>query len=329
MKTNVLITIDTEHSMGGYFDDQSRKPVPAGRIIWCRIGEKEYGINLIMDILDRYAFKGVFFVEVESRFYFGDQAIAEIIDHIQNRGHEVQLHTHPNYRTFKEKKTTRDDFRRYSRDEQTQIISEARQFMRENGVGNILAHRCGGFYSNQDTLAALQANGIRYSSNYNLAYPNCDYIQTLPLINDIHALNGGYEVPVTSYQEPEIRKKWNSLQLSAASYAEMTSVLDYAERHNTQVLTFLTHSFEFVRARDRQYQSVRPLHFLIRRFENFCRYLADNSDRFQVVTFTALDQLIMANPPQTKPNEVQFYKSTFLQTALRYLENAKGKIYLC
>ena len=326
MKTNVLITIDTEHSMGGYFADHANRPVPAERIVYCRIGEKEYGINLIMDILERFGLKGVFFVEVEARFHFGNQAILNIIRHIKSRGHEVQLHTHPNFRTFKKGKPARDDFRQYPLSEQKLIIAEALQFLSDNGVENILAHRSGSFYSNQATLEAQRACGIKYSSNYNLAFPNCDYINTLPLINDIYAVNNIYELPVTNFQEPEIRKKWNSLQLSASSYPEMRSVLDHAQQAGIRVITFISHSFEFVKTRNLQYLSVKPLNFLIKRFENFCRYLSENSNRFRAVTFSDLDRLVGQNPAMSEKRETVFYKSTFMQTASRYLENAQARL---
>jgi len=326
MKTNILITIDTEHSMGGYFADPENLPVTAERIIWCRIGDKEYGINLIMDILDHFGFKAVFFVEVEARFHFGDKGIADIIAHIRNRGHDVQLHTHPNYRTFKEGRKMPDDFRRYTLDDQKKIIDEALTFMNGIGVKNILAHRSGGFYSNHDTLEAQRACGIKYSSNYNLAFPNCTYIDTLPQINDIYALDGLYELPVTNYQEPEIRKKWNSMQLSAASFSEMKSVLEFSHKNQVRVITFITHSFEFVKTADDQYQTVRQLPFLIKRFENFCRYLYENRGRFQVLTFSELEQEVKENPALSENREPVFYKSTLLQTGLRYLENARARI---
>jgi hypothetical protein len=326
-KSNILITIDTEHSIGGHFADSTKKPVPAERIIFCRRGEREYGINLIMDILDQYGLKGVFFVEVEARFYFGDAEILKTIDHIRSRGHEIQLHTHPNFRTFKEGKRTADDFRKYPLSEQTKILQEALQFLAANDIENILAHRCGGFYSNNVTLSAQRACGIKYSSNYNLAFPNCDYTKTLPTINDLFAINSIFEVPVTNFREIDIRKRWNSLQLSASSFSEIKSVLDYSQQMETRLITFITHSFEFVKAKDSQYFSIKPLKFLIKRFENFCRYISDNNDRFSVVTFGQLDKLLQSNPKMSEKRQPFFYKSSIVQTAFRYLENAQTKLY--
>ena len=57
LKSHVLITIDTEFSIGGYFHDKKHKPVPADRIIYCKIAGKEYGINFIMDILEMFTRK--------------------------------------------------------------------------------------------------------------------------------------------------------------------------------------------------------------------------------------------------------------------------------
>ena len=94
-RTSVLITIDTEFSLGGYLANPDNKPVPADKCIYCRIGESVYGISFIMDILETNGLKGVFFLESESRFYFGEDVLVNIMAQIQQRGHEVQLHIHP------------------------------------------------------------------------------------------------------------------------------------------------------------------------------------------------------------------------------------------
>lgn len=63
MKTNVYFTVDTEASMGGALDHAKRRPVPALRHVFCRIGDQEYGIPLIVRLLRRHGFQGTFFVE--------------------------------------------------------------------------------------------------------------------------------------------------------------------------------------------------------------------------------------------------------------------------
>ncbi len=321
LKTNVLLTIDVEFSIGGHFQFPTNKPVPADRIIYCKINGKEYGINLIMDILDDYGMKGIFFVETESRFYFGESVVADIANHIQSRGHEVQLHTHPNFRTFIDGKVKLDDMRKYSLSEQTQIINDGRTFLQTHGINNISAHRSGGFHSNQDTIEAQVNSGLKFSSNYNIAYPNCSYIERYPCRNDIFQVDKIIEVPVTCYKEFKMHKEWNCFQLSAASFSEIKEALNFYHDNGTQVITFLTHSFEFVEKGNVQYANSRPLKYLIKRFSNICNYLEKNQDKFEVVTFADLEKNMDSEQFEFCQSTSAYCKSSFVDTSFRYLEN--------
>ena len=319
--TRVLITIDTEFSIGGYFANQSLKPVPADRHIYCKISGKDYGINLIMDILEKYGLKGVFFLETEARHYFGEEEIISIAKHIQDRGNEIQLHTHPNYRSFTEGRRVSDDMRRFPCEGQAKIIRESLEFLCSYGFRDILAYRSGGFYSNLDTIKALENSGVRYSANYNLANPNCSYIEKYPLRNDIFRIGDVFEVPVTCFKELQIRKEWNSFQLSALSFDEFKCALEFYRRIGTNVVCLLTHSFEFVRAYDIQFSKMIPNKVFINRFDNICRYLADNDGEYKVINYEELDQLVNNNGIVVKEKLDDFYKSPFLKTSRRYFEN--------
>ena len=317
-KTNVLITIDTEFSLGGYFKNPANKPVPADKIIFCKLNGKEYGINLIMDILDCYGLTGVFFLEVESRFYFGEKEILRIFEVITNRGHEVQLHIHPTYRSFIHNQKQPDDMRCYSFNQQESFIAEALDFLDKNKMPKISAYRSGGFYSNTDTLKAVQNNNLSFCSNYNLSFPNCDYIKEYPSKNDAFLINRLLELPVTCFKEPPLRKEWNSFQLSAASTLEIINALNFYHKKNVRFITYITHSFEFIKAFDYQYNVIKPLSFLIKRFESICHFLADNSHKFEVTTFSSLTNIFSHNQD---PGDTYFYKSPISHTAMRYFEN--------
>jgi len=97
---NVFITVDTEHSIGGAFMRKDARPVGNDRRVWGRIGTKVYGIPLIMDIADSFGLKLTFFVEVLNKYFFGENESREVCEYILKRGHDVQLHLHPNYLNF-------------------------------------------------------------------------------------------------------------------------------------------------------------------------------------------------------------------------------------
>jgi len=319
-RTSVLITIDTEFSFGGYLANPQNKPVPADKIIYCRIGESEYGINFIMDVLETNGLKGVFFIESESRFYFGEELLVEIIDHVKKRGHEVQLHIHPAWRTFISREEVSDDLRKYSLDEQTKIIYEAMEFFDKNCPQKISAFRSGSFFSNLDTVTAADKNNLRYVSNYNISHPNCDYINRYENQNDVFELEGGlFEFPLTNYREFPLRKPYNGFQISAASFSEMKKALCFYHSSNMQFCTFLTHSFEFTHRSDYQYSHMTPANAVIRRFQHLCEFLGQNIDRFQVIGFNDIDTIDSSNSRHV------FYKSGVVKTVSRYLENLSDR----
>ncbi|PQP33767.1 hypothetical protein C6A37_11240, partial [Desulfobacteraceae bacterium SEEP-SAG9] len=100
---------------------------------------------------------------------------------------------HPTYRSFKEGHTLTDDIRKYSLKKQTAIIGDALSFLASHGINDIVAYRSGGFYSDLNTIKALKNNNIKYSCNYNIAYPNCSYIKMNNPQNDIFYVDNVFE----------------------------------------------------------------------------------------------------------------------------------------
>ena len=91
---NVFITIDTEHSIGGALENPQLQPVGNEKCIFGKIGGREFGIPLIMDIAESYGLKVVFFVEVFNHIFFGPDETRRVVDYILERGHDVQLQVH-------------------------------------------------------------------------------------------------------------------------------------------------------------------------------------------------------------------------------------------
>ena len=215
-----------------------------------------------------------------------------------------------------------DDMRQYTLDEQVKMICDALTFLGENNIRKVFAYRSGGFYSNMNTIKAAQLNDIPFCSNYNLAIHNCNYIDEFPLKNDIFPIKSGWEIPITCYREIPIRKAWNAFQICAASFEEIRRALEYYFMSELGVITFITHCFEFVKTYDVQYTKVRPRPLLIQRFRNVCSYLADNTDRYEVITFGDLYRKVAGNKMMVgQENGGDFYKSSLLNTVTRYVEN--------
>ena len=90
----VCITIDTEFSIGGNFDDPALTPV-AEPIVLGSVGGKEEGLGYLLDSFVEFGVRATFFVEALQTAYFGDEPMGCIARRIAAAGHDVQLHLHP------------------------------------------------------------------------------------------------------------------------------------------------------------------------------------------------------------------------------------------
>src|SRR5262249_58215776 len=90
----VCITIDTEFSIGGNFENPALAPI-AEPIVLGRIGEKEQGLGFLLDSFSEFGVQATFFVEALQTAYFGDEPMGRIAGRIAAAGHDVQLHLHP------------------------------------------------------------------------------------------------------------------------------------------------------------------------------------------------------------------------------------------
>jgi len=292
---NVFITIDTEHSIGGAFADPELKPVGNRQRIFACIGDKEFGIRMIMDIAELSGLTLVFFVEVFNRYFFGSDETREVVECIHQRGHDVQLHLHPNYLNFTLERPQDLKFSDlcgdYSVEHQTEMLTEARQFLIDCGAANPVAFRAGCFGANTNTLTALVSNGFWLDSSYNQAYTGDCCLLPDWKMNDLDEREGIYEMPVTNFIERTgLRsERYKPLDINGVSFEEMRQVLNASRRGaGPRNINVILHSFSLVKAYDVQYRKMRPRQHVIRRFTKLCRFLAEHQEDFKVRTFGGL-----------------------------------------
>src|SRR5262245_32802828 len=94
---NVFITVDTEvwplrsnwrtEGLGG----------DIARDIYGETSEGNVGLSYQLDILAKKGLEAVFLVEPLFAEVAGPEALAKIVNAVQDRGHEVQLHLHPEW----------------------------------------------------------------------------------------------------------------------------------------------------------------------------------------------------------------------------------------
>lgn len=292
-----IFTIDTEISMGGAKPNNDLQPVGPRRRIWAETDDGAYGITRFMDIFDAHGVRGVFFFEGVARHVVGEEELAKAARCIVERGHDVELHLHPEYEIDIDRWRTNGVARpskymfTYSLDEQRRYIRETGDALERWSGRRPIAFRAGGYTANQTTMQALDAEGLSIDSSYNrwaIGEGLCAFPRELEL-NDAAIIDHGIlEIPVTNLKTYGPRGGLRPMELSSLNVAEMVATVEQLYEAGARVCCAVTHSFRLVRTRDVQYRNVAVDWFNIHRIRALCRYLKAHQDRFEVCTFRDL-----------------------------------------
>jgi hypothetical protein len=204
-----------------------------------------------------------------------------MVEPILSAGEGVQLHLHSFWYDLAEgrSETARFELIDFSADEQRRLIEIARDLLVEAGAPAPIAFRSGSFAANADTLDALRRLGFRYDSSHcGAEHPWPSALPLDPALIDPIDCNGVVEVPIT-----QIRRSDGGLrpmQLCALSREELEAALRHAERHDHDMVTIVSHSFELA-SRDG-----RRVNRVVRdRFEWLCGFLAAQRETMPTTLF--------------------------------------------
>jgi hypothetical protein len=310
----VFLTVDTECSLGGAWENPRNKPVDPERSVLGKIGSEYYGIPRIMDILEEHDLKGIFFTEVFAGLNGLQSELAEAYAQIVKRGHEAQLHLHPvhyYYRMIKDGRlalqqvpSDKDMIGSLSRQTQFELLQKGIALFQEIVGKTPQAFRAGNFGAGMSTLDVLDEVGIRYDSSFNAAYAGgACRLDSKGSVNSPWQHGGLWEIPVSNFVTGT--SWWRSmkqLSINAVSLWEMKSVLEQADRIGLHAVTILAHSFSLFKVADLQFRRLKPDWLVLRRFEGLCRFLKERQDRFRVVGFSGLDSSSFGRQEIAVPN---------------------------
>jgi len=269
--SKIIITIDTEVG-------EKAKHVKDGfeKFILGKIGSYYYGVPKIVEILDRFGFKAEFFVDVYEYKFFGEEKYKNLCSFLHEKGHGVQLHTHPSYAYD----PNRINMYEYSLEEQSKIISKGKKLI-EKWIGKSpIAHRAGNYGADNNTLIALKENDIKIDSSFFYKHKNCK-IQ-LSTINDSVFYNGILEVPVTVIKKyPKVlgipislMANWVKLDINWLSYQELKEGL---QKIKSECIVFFLHSSSFI-LRDEFLTGVKDSNNRdLQKFIRLMAFIQDNS----------------------------------------------------
>lgn len=271
--TAVYLTIDTEYTahLPGAGGGPGERALNFARSITCDTPAGSVGTGYQMDVLDRHELKAVFFVDPMPALDWGVSAIADVVEPILTRGHDVQLHCHTEWLDFVTGSSIVDgrtgrNLKDFSTDDQFEILRFARDTLIAAGAPAPMAFRAGNYGANDDTLRVLAELGIGYDSSHVpaliTAHSDCS-IALGQADRQPKEHCGVVEVPVGCIGTHGGRLRHG--QLTALSRRELLAAIRYAQFCGHESFTLVSHSFELL-SRDR----LRKNKLLVRRFERFC-----------------------------------------------------------
>lgn len=234
-KLIIFITIDTEDN---YFE------VP--RLITGEGLTGNPGIHKILDITEQYGFKSNVFLDVYNHHNFQPGVLQSIAQSIYDRGHEVELHTHPDY--AKHLDFYKGYIYKYPLEGQIRIMEYGKNLIYEWTGEYLVAHRGGSYAMNEDTLNALYEVGIPIDSSLYFQHKN-NQLKEAFTINKVSFYARTIEVPVTLVRIAKSDGSYRNskFDIDAHSYDQLIKVIQSAKGNNLPTLTLFLHSFSFIR----------------------------------------------------------------------------------
>jgi hypothetical protein len=327
-RTKVVITIDTECSEERMVSGRLRPPVGYDTRIWGRFRNQErpLGIPLIMDELEACGLTGTFFVEPLAQHHFGMEGLGEVCQGIRNRGHDVQLHVHPNHRRIEWRRPGLEPLptllTQYSEGEQRELLREGLESLIAAGVPreSLTCFRAADFGADEATWRAMAGCGLSVSSNYNLCSRWCRLSAPVRTVDAFQATGAVMEVPISTFAE---RAGFRHLQISAVSAAETLRYLRAARRMGVSTVCIVTHCFEFFHLDSVDPPLGRLNGRNLERLRTLCRYLRRHAGEFEVETLAELGEQWQRSP-WTTTNRIPRGSTALRMT--RHVEQAAKRV---
>lgn len=309
MITEVLITVDTEFSIAGAFNNLAEHP-PLGRCsVNGRVGAREHGLGFLLGTLKKHEIKATFFVEAINTCYFGPEEMGQIARRIAEDGQDVQLHVHPVWAVFQAgelRDSTRfprnDSLLERDESQITDIFEIGLSAFNSWGLPRPVAIRTGSLLVNENMYKVFESFDLNVSSSVGtgIYMPEQDNLQ---LDSGKVTINGVAEIPVTTFRDlPRLNEAHRkSVQITSCSWPEIRAVLLKANALGIPRVTILTHPFEFFKRKDFRHSKITRNRVNQQRFANLCRFLSENASRFSATTFAEGAERWRAEPDVVDP----------------------------
>jgi hypothetical protein len=233
----------------------------------------------MMTIAERYGVKLVMFLDYVEEYLWGEQ-IAEVAREIHARGHDLQLHSHPeNFPDsfWEERGVPRLKVPGNATDEQADAMLRflCERQVQATGVAPI-AYRGGGYRYGPATVRAMARHGVRLNSSYVATSDN--QLFKAGRLSQYKWDNGCLEVPVSCMSLYKSQEKLYHLNFNHSSCSDVRRMMMsleafYRQMGDDAIAVMVMHSWSFSKELENGHFSA-PLPENIERFERFLQEIA-------------------------------------------------------
>lgn len=231
----VILSVDTEASIGGAWTSPDCRPLSMTRRAFCDTDRGPFGLPFIVGELERYGMRSTFLCEMLACGVLGEGDVGRATEYLLTRGQDVQLHVHPTFRFYGDYVRSgvpvevrrsfmgSDRVAELGEAVQEDVIGESIDWFRRLCGYLPVAFRAGSYAANSCTLGVLERLGIRLDSSYNPAYAQHGSFMKEGLIpNRVQRIGGVFEYPVTVARSrlPE-RNRLKPFEVSSLSFWEI------------------------------------------------------------------------------------------------------------
>ena len=286
---HVFLTVDVE----SYTGDYEREVYAAG-----------LGLDFVLSACNDAGVRATFFVEALGATQWGTAPVKALCSRILEAGQDVQLHVHPSVVRLEGFVDRQDVLWHQDADTQRRLLARGLSILQECGAHNVVAFRAGDLAANADTLAAIEAAGLRLSSNRDLDLKSSirsKINDCFPVQNDVCRRGKIVDIPVSVLWSrlPWLDGPYRHMEISAMGAGEMKHGLRAMRRAGYAAACILTHPCEFFRHVKGRPKAVTKN---CRRLKSVLHFLSSNPE-FHVCTFgDGVDKLTL---PKTSPPEIR------------------------
>jgi hypothetical protein len=287
--TDVLITIDTEFSAGGYFGRPDVCTPVTDRAVFCTVGGRSHGLGFILETLSEFRIRATFFVEAAHTVLLGIEPMRPAVNAILEAGHDIQLHIHPMWMAAKKghgsTSIPNDSMAVLDEGACRHAIEIGQAAFAAWGVAPPLSFRAGNLEMGRAAYRALKSCGIPISSSIGVAVSHPQE-RALWLEGGRRVIEGVVEVPVLAFANVVVGawKRMKNLTVTGSGTRETIAILQTARTNSFEEVILQTHPFEFIKKSNGRYDEITPNRVNQCRFRTLCDWLAKSSGAFPTVT---------------------------------------------